>query len=136
VEQKRIATASGRGETILLVEDEDAVRKLIRSALRNAGYTVLEARHGEEALELGRTHLGTIHLVITDVIMPHMSGRDLADRFAELRPEVKLLFMSGYTAEMAVEPKGPDSSRLFLQKPFTPAVLVAKVREILDSHVA
>src|SRR5204862_5464669 len=81
-------------ETVLLVEDDDAVRSLARAVLRRHGYTVLEARHGVDALRLAERHRDTIHLLITDVVMPHMNGRELADRLASVRPKMRVLFMS------------------------------------------
>jgi len=119
-------------ETVLVVEDEDGVRTLIRSVLKRSGYTVLEARGGGEALLLCESHLGAIHLVITDVVMPQMSGRELADRLAARWPEIKLLFMSGYTNNAVFQHNTLDPEAPFLQKPFTPAAIAGKVREILD----
>ena len=123
---------SGGTETMLLVEDEDMVRVLARDALRLAGYTVLEAPHGGEALLLCERHPGKIDLLLTDVVMPHMSGPELAERLAPLRPDMRVLFMSGYTdgAMAQQDALGPDTP--FIQKPFTPGSLVRKVREVLD----
>ena len=126
------ARPSTGSETILLVEDEEGVRNLIRTSLQRAGYTVLEARDGNEALLLYERHAGSIDLILTDVVMPQMSGRELAERFAAMRPDVRLLFMSGYTARAIVQHGGLDSQTPFLAKPFTPATLTAKVRETLD----
>jgi nitrogen-specific signal transduction histidine kinase/ActR/RegA family two-component response regulator len=119
-------------ETILLVEDEEGVRNLIRTSLQRAGYTVLEARDGNEALLLYERHATSIDLILTDVVMPQMSGRELADRFAAIRPDVPLLFMSGYTAKAIVQHGVLDPQTPFLAKPFTPSTLTAKVRETLD----
>jgi len=119
-------------ETVLLVEDEDAVRDLARDILQARGYTVLEARHGAEALRISEQHPGPIHLMLTDVVMPEMTGRVLADRLAALRPETKILYMSGYTDNAVVHHGVLDPGTVFLQKPFTGAVLARKVREILD----
>ncbi len=121
-------------ETVLLVEDEDAVRDLARDILQARGYTVLEARHGAEALRISGQHPGPIHLMLTDVVMPEMTGRVLADRLAALRPETKVLYMSGYTDNAVVHHGVLDPGTVFLQKPFTGAVLARKVREILDSR--
>lgn len=116
-------------ETVLLVEDEDAVRSLARAVLRRHGYTVLEARHGVDALRLAERHHDEIHLLLTDMVMPHMNGPELADRLSSVRPRMKVLFMSGYVDRTAV----PDfASMSFLQKPFTPETLARKVRLILD----
>src|SRR5205823_7287843 len=95
-EQTPRAVAGG-SETILLVEDEDLVRGLARQILELCGYVVLEAAQGEEAILLSRAYAGPIQLMVTDVVMPHMSGRELAARLAELRPAMKVLYMSGYT---------------------------------------
>ncbi len=121
-------------ETVLLVEDEDGVRKLIRSVLEGAGYSVLDARSGAEALALCEIYPEVIHLVVTDVVMPEMSGGELANRLAALRPDAKLLFMSGYTDHAMVDHWELTPETAFLQKPFAPSTLVAKVRQILDSR--
>ena len=118
-------------ETILLVEDDDAVRALARAVLRLQGYTVLEAHEGADALELAGMHNGTIHVLVTDVVMPNMSGRELAERLSAARPEMKLLFMSGYM-DHAVMQDDPAPDAAFLQKPFTPDVFARAVRALLD----
>ena len=123
--------AQGR-ETILLVEDEGAVRELARDILETSGYAVLEARHGDEALEICERHSGTIHLMLTDVVMPGMNGRELAEQLARLRPETKVLYTSGYTDNAVVLHGVLDGRAVFLQKPFTPDALSRKVREVLD----
>jgi two-component system, cell cycle sensor histidine kinase and response regulator CckA len=118
-------------ETLLVVEDEEGVRILVRDYLRMNGYTVLEAGHGEEALRIAGEHSGAIALMITDVIMPGMNGRELAERMAILRPGMKVLYMSGY-AETAVYRKGVlEPGAPFLQKPFGPPDLGRKVRDVL-----
>jgi len=122
----------GRGETILLVEDAQRVRAVVREILEMSGYVVLEARQGAEALELSNRHAGTIHLLVTDVVMPQMSGRELAQRLATLRPELKVLYMSGYTDDAIVRHGVLASGIAFLSKPFTPNALALKVREVLD----
>jgi PAS domain S-box-containing protein len=117
-------------ETILLVEDEESVRVFANKALEKQGYTVLEARHGRDALLRLAEHGGPVHLVITDMVMPEMSGGELARRLAAERPEVPVLFMSGYSdGEIAQRGLGPNSA--YLQKPFTSDVLARKVREVL-----
>ncbi len=120
-------------ETVLLVEDEDAVRALAREVLRRHGYVVLEARHGVDAVRAAERHPDEIHLMVSDVVMPHMSGRELAERLSTVRPKMKMLFMSGYTDhEMAHRDLAPGAA--FLQKPFTPDVFVRKVRTVLDGQ--
>ena len=126
------ANTSG-AETILLVEDEARVRELVREILEMSGYRVLEARHGAEALEISQHHDGPIHLMVTDVVMPQMSGRELAQRLAPLRPEMRVLYMSGYTDDAIVRHGVLEAGTAFLSKPFTPDALAAKVREVLDT---
>jgi PAS domain S-box-containing protein len=120
-------------ETVLLVEDEDAVRALAREVLRRHGYVVLEARHGVDALRVAERHGDEIHLLIADVVMPHMSGRELAERLATVRPAMKILFMSGYSDHALVHDDVTPNAA-FLQKPFTPEVLARRVRRILDAE--
>ena len=126
-----IAAPRGR-ETILLVEDEDVVRELAREALRDGGYTVLEARHPGEALLVAERQSGGFDLLLTDVVMPHMSGPELAQRLKDARPGLRVLFMSGYTDDAALRHGVLRSEVSFLQKPFTPESLSRKVRETLD----
>ncbi len=122
-------------ETILLVEDEDVVRGLTRRILSEAGYNVLDARSGEEAIQLGRDYQGPIDLLLTDVVMPEISGREVAERLQELRPEARVLFMSGYTDEAIVRHGVLDANVEFIQKPFTWVRLGKKVRDILDRNL-
>jgi CheY-like chemotaxis protein len=127
------AEESFRGtETILLAEDDEIVRALAREVLEENGYRVLEAANGGSALLICERYEGPIDLLITDVVMPELSGRELADRLARLRPDMKVLFMSGYTDDTIVHHKILDPNIFFLQKPFTPFVLTRKVREVLD----
>ncbi|MEK6688436.1 MAG: ATP-binding protein, partial [Gemmatimonadota bacterium] len=119
-------------ETILLVEDEEAVRRFVRRRLEASGYTVLEASNGREALRVAERHAGTIHLLISDVIMPEMGGRVLAEQLGSTRPDLRVLFVSGYTDDAVLRAGVMQASRAFLPKPFTPAGLVQKVREVLD----
>jgi len=120
-------------ETILVVEDEDALRTLLCRFFRLYGYNVLEARHGGEALLICERHPGPIHLMITDVVMPQMSGKELADRLAPLHPEMTVFFMSGYTDRDLTAYGAPESSQHFIPKPFRPMDLVKKVRDFLDA---
>jgi PAS domain S-box-containing protein len=120
-------------ETILLVEDQDAIRELARPFLEKMGYTVLEASNGEEALQIAQQRKGKIDLLLTDLVMPKMDGHELAQRLAILRPEVRVLYMSGY-AEYATDSSGtPDHDGFRVQKPFSMDTLARRVREALDA---
>jgi two-component system cell cycle sensor histidine kinase/response regulator CckA len=122
----------GGSETVLLVEDEEQVRTIVQSILRRQGYRVIPAQHAGEALLLCESHPGPIELLLTDVVMPQMSGPELATRLAVTRPEMKVLCMSGYTDDSIVRHGVLESGVAFLQKPITPASLATKVREVLD----
>jgi PAS domain S-box-containing protein len=122
-------------ETILVVEDEEMLGNLIYRSLKSYGYTVLVARHGGEALLLCERHPGPIHLLLTDVVMPQMSGIDLSDRLAPLLPDMKVLYMSGYTGNAVVHHGVLDPTVSFIQKPFSAQILVEKIRKILDDDV-
>jgi CheY-like chemotaxis protein len=120
-------------ETVLLVEDENTLRHITRQYLSKQGYTVLEANNGVAAMQLSATHPGPIHLLLTDVIMPGMNGRELAERIGSVRPEARVLYMSGYT-ETAIGHNGVLEAGInLLQKPFTLPALKAKVREVIDT---
>jgi PAS domain S-box-containing protein len=121
-------------ETVLLVEDEDAVRALAREVLRRHGYVVVEARHGVDALRLAERHPDEIHLLVTDLVMPHMKGTELAKRLAAERPNMKVLFMSGYTDHVVLHEELTAGAE-FVQKPFTPETLARKVRSVLDGTI-
>jgi CheY-like chemotaxis protein len=129
-----VEPAAARGtETVLLVEDEPAVRALAARVLRQKGYAVLEAGGGREAVAAARAHRGRVHLLVTDVVMPGQGGRALAEALRADNPELRVLFVSGYTDDAMVR-HGILADRVhFLQKPFTPAALAAKVREVLDA---
>ncbi|HEV3263488.1 MAG TPA: response regulator [Gemmataceae bacterium] len=125
------ASPSGR-ETVLLVEDEDPVRVMAREILRLNSYTVLEAANGGEALRIGQQCPDPIHLMLTDVVMPQINGPQVAERLAALRPEMKVLYMSGYADGEIVRQHVLEPGMPFLQKPFMPGVLANKVREVLN----
>jgi two-component system CheB/CheR fusion protein len=127
------AEVAGGTETILLVEDEQIVRELARRFLEKRGYRVMAAANGPEALRISREFNGAIHLLLTDVVMPHMSGREVAFQLAGERPDMKALYMSGHTEDAIIHHGVLQEGVAFLQKPFTDAVLSAKVRAILDS---
>jgi nitrogen-specific signal transduction histidine kinase/ActR/RegA family two-component response regulator len=118
-------------ETILLVEDEDGVRALVKQVLSRNGYTVLEARHGGEALLHCERRAEEIHLLVTDVVLEQMSGTELSSRLAQLRPGMKVLYISGYTDDAIVH-HGVKEGTHFLQKPFTTEALARKIRQVLD----
>jgi signal transduction histidine kinase len=120
-------------ETILLVEDEAGVRRLSLTVLETQGYVVLQAASGDMALQVARSETGPIHLVVTDIVMPGMSGRELWDRLRVLRPDSRVLFMSGYTDDAIARHGVLEPGIAFLQKPFTPFSLAQKVREVLDA---
>lgn len=119
-------------ETILLVEDEEMVCRLVQAALEDKGYTILEAHYASEALAIANHYPGTIDLLMTDVVMPQMSGRELSERLLLLRPELKVLFTSGYTDDSVVRHGLLTAEVEFLPKPFSPGGLALKVREVLD----
>ena len=119
-------------EVILLAEDEDTVRRLTRTFLENWGYQVLEARHGGEGIALCRNHQGPIHLLVTDILMPEMGGRELVEQAMPLHPEMKVLFMSGYTSDALIGEDIKTRGAPLLQKPFTLQELGRRVREALD----
>ncbi|HXO86376.1 MAG TPA: PAS domain S-box protein [Gemmatimonadales bacterium] len=120
-------------ETILLAEDDAILRPLAKALLVKLGYTVLEAENADAALAAAQAHQGPIHLLVSDVVMPGPSGRELARRLAALRPETRVLFVSGYTDDAIVHHGMLEPGLNFLQKPFTPSVLARKVREVLDA---
>ena len=120
-------------ETILLVEDEDAVRELAKLVLTNHGYRVLEARNGCLALERAKAYSGEIDLLLTDVVMPDMGGWHLSEELQRQKPRMKLLFMSGYIDDSVVREGVAEAMGSFIQKPFAPATLAQQVRGVLDA---
>jgi CheY-like chemotaxis protein len=124
-------TTVGGTETVLLVEDEDSVRQLVRDTLEGRGYKVVEAEDGEAGLAAAAKHEGKIDLVITDVVMPGLGGRELVERLLKIRPETKVLYLSGYTEDAIISEGTLESGTAFLQKPFTLQNLSKKVREVL-----
>jgi PAS domain S-box-containing protein len=127
--------APAGAETILLVEDEESVRSMIRRVLEEHGYTVLAAGNGEEALELAHEHADEIDLVFTDVVMPGMNGGELVSRLRALRPDIEVVYMSGY-AEASVRQGVLETGATYLQKPFTPSALTEVVRRVLEEEAA
>jgi two-component system, cell cycle sensor histidine kinase and response regulator CckA len=131
------AQKSRRGnETILLVEDEDAVRDLIETVLAEHGFAVLPARDPDHAEEVAAKFSGEIHLLLTDMVMPRRSGRELAKRIMARRPHIQVLYMSGYTDNVITSGGMLEKGLAFLQKPFSPATLVQKVQEVLRHTTA
>jgi two-component system, cell cycle sensor histidine kinase and response regulator CckA len=123
----------GGSETVLLVEDDHTVRGLAGEMLEMNGYTVLVARDGREALDLVRRQRRSIHLLLTDVVMPQMSGRELAEGIASIHPGIRVLYMSGYTDGVIAHHGVLEAGVAYLQKPFTADFLARKVREVLDA---
>jgi two-component system, cell cycle sensor histidine kinase and response regulator CckA len=128
--------ALGGTETVLLAEDDDLVRNFVRSVLQEKGYTVLEAHHGTEALRIAIQYVEPIQLLLTDLVMPHMSGKMLARRLSPLRPGIKVLLMSGYSENVSLHNGNgtAETSIPFIEKPFTVENLARKVREVLDAQ--
>jgi DNA-binding NtrC family response regulator len=132
-EYKPATKEAARGsETILLVEDEAAVRGLASRILEKQGYRVLSAQHGREAMDIASSETGKIDLVLTDVVMPGMNGRGLVERLDGIRPTMKSLYMSGYTDDDIIRRGFIEPSKSFLQKPFTSEALLQTVRKVLD----
>jgi CheY-like chemotaxis protein len=128
------AVAERGSETILVIEDEDIVRNLAIRGLRDYGYNVVEANNGAEAFQYLKQHPGTVQLVISDVVMPEMGGRELGQHLALLEPDLPILYMSGYTGDDVVQRGLLDPGAPFQQKPFTPGILASKVRTMLDQR--
>ena len=122
-------------ETVLLVEDEDGVRALTRHVLQGGGYTVLEASDGREAIRVAEAHRGPIHLLVTDVVMPYMGGRQVAERVGAIKPGIKVIYCSGYTDDAVVRHGVLEAGVAFVQKPFSPVMLAQRVRDVLDDKM-
>jgi two-component system cell cycle sensor histidine kinase/response regulator CckA len=131
IEQTPVENLSG-SETVLIVEDDDSLRKLTRTVLKQRGYKILEAENGEDALRISKEHEGSIDLMITDVVMPKMSGKETAERLQPLHPQMKVIYMSGYTDDAIVHHGVLAAGLNFLEKPFSLEGLARKVREVLD----
>jgi DNA-binding NtrC family response regulator len=123
-------------ETILLVEDQEAVRESAAEFLTENGYNVLRAKEGLEALKIAEQHNQPIHLMLTDLIMPHMSGRELSEKIAGIHPETKIVFMSGYSNNLLSNEQILDPKHVLLQKPFRLSALGQRVRETLNRQNA
>jgi CheY-like chemotaxis protein len=124
----------GGSETILLVEDEDGVRRLVKHILDSRGYRVLDAASGPDALVIFEQHRGEIDLLLTDIVMPRMNGRELAQQILQAEPDMKIVYMSGYTDDMLIQTGALRPGTSFLQKPLKPDALAGRIREVLDAR--
>lgn len=125
----------GRPKTILLVEDEHMVRNLLREVLERAGYEVLACAHPDEGIETCRMHIGPIDLLLTDVVMPGMNGKEMANRIVRMLPELRVVFMSGYTEHVLLKDGQLDARIEYLQKPFSLKTLRQRLARVMnDSH--
>jgi CheY-like chemotaxis protein len=134
--RSRTVKSNGGSETILLAEDQREVRMIVKATLARHGYTVLEATSGEDAVRVAAEHDGPLHLLLTDVVMPGMNGGELAQRLLEERPDLRVLFASGYTDHSVVQKGVLERGLAFIQKPFSPDELLRKVRSVLDNGTA
>jgi len=132
-EQAKVSDEISGSETVLIVEDNDALRKLVKNVFWKYGYEILEAENGEKALNVSETHEGPIHLLLTDVVMPRMSGTDLSEKLRSIRPETRVIYMSGYTADAIVRNGILRQNINFIEKPFSLESLAKKVRQVLDN---
>jgi CheY-like chemotaxis protein len=128
-----VDVAVSGSETILVVEDDDEVRLLVVSALRDLGYDVLEASNGPAALRLARSYDGEIHVLITDVIMPEMNGRQVSQELLTLRPSLKVIYTSGYPSNVLRDREYLDESTVFIEKPYSSLVVARAIRSLLES---
>jgi hypothetical protein len=138
-EKQAFVPATGlvkRTETILLAEDQEGVRKFARTALQTFGYTVLEARDGDDAILVCKEHRGPIHLILTDIVMPGINGYELVTHLSTLHPGIKILYMSGYPDEIITRHGNREPKAGFLRKPFEPDDLLHKVRDVLNAPAA
>ena len=135
-EKEHFAFSAEGHETIMVVDDEEMIRRLLEQTLTGYGYTVLTAHDGKEALLTAEQHVGPIDLMVTDVVMPQMSGYELAERLAPLRPEISVLYMSGYDTKTGADQGRLDQENHFLPKPFLPRDLANNIRQILDKTVS
>jgi CheY-like chemotaxis protein len=123
-------------ETVLVVEDEDEIRDMVREYLERKGYTVVAAHNGSEALQVAQRYKGTIHLLLTDVVMPQLGGHELAQQIKGMRPRIKILFTSGYPEHAGSNEKAADPSAVILQKPYPLNTLAGRIRQMLDGAEA
>ncbi|MGZ4561647.1 MAG: ATP-binding protein, partial [Mycobacteriaceae bacterium] len=131
VERPTSPTGVHGGHTVLVVEDEDAMREVTRRILVRNGYTVLLAGSGADAIRLAEAHAGDIHVLLTDVVMPQMLGKEVAERIAELRPEARVLYMSGYAHPVLTSQGSLEEGVVLVEKPFTEAALLTRVRQVI-----
>ena len=130
---KSVEPGIGGTETILIVEDDDGFRNFLHDVLKKKGYKVIEAGNGEDALRASKEYDGQIDLMITDIVMPKLGGKAAAEQMVNLRPRIKILYMSGYTDDAIAEHGILSPNLNFLQKPFSAGTLTQKVREVLDT---
>ena len=125
---------SPKGETVLVVEDEAALREVTKRIFSRNGYQVITAANGPQALEVARAHPGEIHLLVTDVVMPHMLGKEVAERMRAVKPGIEVLFMSGYARPVLASQGRLDPNVALVEKPFSESDLLAKAGEVLNGH--
>lgn len=123
-----------KGETVLIVEDEDALREVIRRIFTRNGYTVITAANGLEALGIASSHPGEIHLLVTDVVMPHMLGKEVAEKVQLIKPEIEVIFMSGYARPVLASQGRLEPGMALVEKPFSEADLLATAGQVLNGH--